>query len=98
MNYIADVMARIDHHRALTMRPPLRPAIVTAYAQLVLTTGEETTAQHVYDAWATVTVVARPDHPDLVPFAELTEENQARDQPHADMIRAVAGQLAQVTR
>ncbi len=64
------------------------------YAQLALTTGEATTLEDVHDAWAMWRAFSdRPDHPDLVWFAELPESTQAYDLPYRDAIRATAARL-----
>lgn len=85
-NYFTDVMdalaKRIGHQE---------PVLEAAYAQLVLTTGLGTTSEDVHTAWAAWRVNSdRPDHPDLLPFGELTPETQAYDDKYRDAIREVA--------
>jgi hypothetical protein len=90
VNYIALIINLLIDHRARAGRTPLKPEILRHYAQLVLTTGAGTTAAHIHDAWACATIADRPDHADIVVFTDLTEDNQARDEPHAEMVRAVS--------
>ena len=63
------------------------------YALLVLTTGVQTTARDVHNAWAAWRTVTRPDHPDLVPFSEFPEETKKHDIPYALVIQTVAAGL-----
>ena len=52
--------------------------------------GTETTLENVHDAWSTWRDATRPDHPSLVPFAELAPDVQELDRKYADAIREVA--------
>jgi hypothetical protein len=96
MNYVADVIARIIFVRAATGRRPLDPRLVRLYALLAMTTGVDTTTEHVHDAWAVFANDRENTHPDIIPFARLTPENQRRDDRHRDLIRGVARDLAAV--
>lgn len=70
--------------------PDCGPDLLGLYALLVLTTGEGTTLENVHDAWAVWREATRPDHPSLVPFADLAPEVQALDAKYRDAIREVA--------
>ena len=60
------------------------------YALLMRAKGVDTQWEDVHDAWSAWASAARPDHPALVPFEELTPEIQALDQPFLDAIREAA--------
>lgn len=60
------------------------------YALLMRAKGAGTQLEDVHDAWSAWASAARPDHPALVPFGELTPEIQALDQPFLDAIREAA--------
>lgn len=60
------------------------------YALLVLAKGEETTAEDVHNAWAAWAAIDRPWHAALVPFAVLSDDVQALDEPYVEAIRRVA--------
>lgn len=60
------------------------------YALLMRAKGVDTQLEDVHDAWAAWASAARPDHPALVPFEELTPEIQALDQPFLEAIREAA--------
>lgn len=65
--------------------------LVRMYALLVHVTGRYTSVRDVHDAWALWRCASTPDHPDLVPFGQLSPQVQAYDRPYCDAIRAVAG-------
>lgn len=73
------------------------PELVKVYTLLALVKGEQTTLIDVHDAWALWKMSTRPDHWSLVPFAELAEEVQAKDQRYVDGIHRAARRLAQRT-
>ena len=61
------------------------------YALLLRAKGTDTQLEDVHDAsWAAWASAARPNHPALVPFSELSPEIQALDQPFLDAIREAA--------
>lgn len=74
--------------------PGLDEDLCRLYAQLALVKGEETTMEDVHDAWALWRLRTRPDHPSIVPFADLSPEVQELDRPYAEAIRAVARSLS----
>lgn len=74
--------------------PNAEDDIVRLYALLTLTTGAATTMEHVHDAWSAWTVVRRPDHRSMIPFAELSPEVQEFDRKYMEVIHRVAAELA----
>lgn len=85
MTYAADIVRALGK-----LIPDCDPDLLRLYALLVLTTGEDTTLENVHDAWALARLATRPDHPDLVPFADLAPAIQAYDKPYQDAIRETA--------
>lgn len=84
MSYVTEVLDLLDEEL-----PGLSGDLADFYALLVLTTGEDTTNEHVHDAWSMYTSIKRPDHRSLIPFEELTEEVQELDSKYRDgIIRA----------
>ena len=67
-------------------------ALLRLYALLVHTTGVDTELRHVHDAWALWREQSRPEHPDLVEFAELSPEVADYDRPYMALIRHVAAE------
>lgn len=63
------------------------------YGVLALSKGEATTLEDVHHAWAAWCVNDRPYHVDLIPFAELTKEQQERDRKYMDAIHEVSRQI-----
>lgn len=61
------------------------------FAVLLRAKGTAVTAEDVHDAWSAWCVLRRPDHPALVPFAQLSPAARALDEPFAAAIRAAAG-------
>lgn len=88
-NYIDEVAARIGD-----LMPGKDIGLLRLYALLALTAGTRTTLENVHDAWAVWRAATRPDHPDLVPFAELAPHVQEHDRKHAEAVRAVAAARA----
>lgn len=73
--------------------PKLDSRLVALYAQLAVTTGQDTTLENVHDAWSIYTEAKNPSHKSLVKFVELTAETQAKDAPFKDAIVEVASTL-----
>ena len=84
-NYLSVITGRLA-----AKLPGCPTDLLRMYALLVLTTGTETTLENVHDAWSTWRDATRPDHPSLVPFAELAPDVQELDRKYADAIREVA--------
>jgi hypothetical protein len=62
--------------------------LLDLYTLLTLTTGENTTAKNVHDAWAIA--CKNPNHKSLIPFEELSTEVQQLDDFYVDAIKEVA--------
>lgn len=62
------------------------------YAVLLRVKGEGVSAEDVHDAWSAWMSTRDPDHPALVPFADLPLSTRAADEPYAVAIRAAASQ------
>jgi len=71
---------------------PDEPAddLLRVYAVLVLALGSAVRAEDVHNAWVAWMVPREPDHPALVPFADLDETTRNQDAPFARAIRTVA--------
>ena len=84
MTYIDDAINAVAEEL-----PGLPDRLTDLYALLCLTRGVNTTLRDVHDAWAIWRHQARPDHPAIVPFDELTPDVQELDRKYADgIIRA----------
>lgn len=64
--------------------------LLDLYTLLVLTRGEQCTCEDIHEAWAVARQRTRPEHPDLVPFSELSDEVRAYDVPFRDAVRIAA--------
>ena len=60
------------------------------YAVLALSTGENTTLEHVHDAWSAWRAYTMPNHKFIVWFKDLPESVQELDRPYAEAIQAAA--------
>jgi hypothetical protein len=60
--------------------------LLDLYTLLVLVRGRACTLADIHDAWAVARQRTRPEHPDLVPFEQLTGEVQAYDEPYRDAV------------
>jgi RyR domain len=94
VTYVQDVIAALAEHRRARGQRPLAHELLELYALLALTTGTDTTAWHVHDAWSIWEGRhGRADHWSIVPWLELSAEVAAKDEQYAAMIRDVAHQL-----
>jgi hypothetical protein len=94
VNYVVKIVDRLRAVVADAGGSLPSDRLTIAYALLVLTTGQATTLENVHDAWSTWRAFSdRPDHRDLVTFAELMPSAQVYDRPYRDAIRAVAAEL-----
>ena len=88
MNYIDNIIQR------LAVKLPGCPLdLFENYAQLVLTTGVNTTLKNVHDAWSIWQNKSKPNHKSLLPFEELSLEVQELDRKYAEAIIEVANEL-----
>lgn len=84
-------MSYADDARALlAARIEVPDELLDLYALLLLVRGEATTTEHVHDAWSLWQSRTDPQHRSVRPFAELSAEVQAMDEPYAEAIRATA--------
>jgi hypothetical protein len=91
VNYLDSVAARVESELAPTLRPDEGATdLYRFYALLVLVRGERTSLQNVHDAWSAWMAAQKPDHPALIPFAELRMEQQEQDRPYLEAILRVA--------
>jgi hypothetical protein len=91
MNYAEDAFRAMAKEMGYDEVPPEDVPLVLLYALLGLTVGEAVERVDVHDAWALWTVGRGiADHPSLVPFADLTPEVQALDDPYVEAIRRFA--------
>lgn len=63
------------------------------YAVLLLAKGKNVTSEDVHNAWAVWACEHEPDSRNLVPFKDLPEDVQHKDDPYAEIIRRIAEQL-----
>lgn len=84
-------MSYADDARALlTARIDVEDELLDLYALLLLVRGEATTTEDVHDAWSLWQSRTDPQHRSVRPFAELSAEVQAMDEPYAEAIREAA--------
>lgn len=88
-------MTYLDEARdALTEQlPNMHPKLLDLYALLVFVKGQEVTCGDVHNAWATWMRPDDPGHRCMVPFNELEDWAQDKDQVYVDAIKAVAARL-----
>lgn len=70
--------------------PNQSETIIGLYALLAMSKGTGTTMEDVHDAWAVWRAYTRPDHPDLIPFDQLTDEVKAYDEKYLIAIQRVS--------
>ena len=88
MNYIDALASEIESNLAEGDRPDRREQeLYRLYALLVLVKGTEVSLGDVHQAWSVWMVGDNPEHPALVPFDELSTEQQHQDSPYAVAIR-----------
>lgn len=74
------------------MLPDCDDTLLPHYAQLVHTTGIDTTPEDVHHAWAAWRITTEPDHADLLPWDHIGQAVRVLDVPYAVAVRAVAAQ------
>lgn len=93
MNYIDDLALKIEHELPVQLRPDDHSTeLYRLYGLLVLLKGEHCTLQDVHDAWSAWMTPQQPHHKALIPFPNLTAEQQEQDRPYLDAIQRVAKQ------
>ncbi len=88
-NYIGEITSRLA-----VWLPDCPPELLRLYALLVLVQGHCTSLEDVHDAWACWRAATRPDHPALIPFADLSPEVQELDRKYMEAIHLVAAEVA----
>jgi hypothetical protein len=91
MSYLDNIAAQIRQH----ISPELLPdrdvdQLFRFYAVLALTLGADVGPADVHDAWVAWMTPLEPDHPSLIPFADLSPDTQKQDDPFVRAIRQVA--------
>ncbi|GLY08286.1 hypothetical protein [Actinoplanes sp. NBRC 101535] len=89
LNYVQQITRDLT-----TQLPDCDTHLIGFYALLALTHGQDTTLEHVHDAWALWRISTRPDHPDLILFDQLTPEVQELDRPYMQAIHQAAARVA----
>jgi hypothetical protein len=64
--------------------------LLRSYAVLALALGEDVTNEDVHDAWVAWMAIREPEHPALVPVAQLDRATAEQDDPFVSAIRTVA--------
>jgi len=91
VNYIDKLAATIESNLTEDDRPGDRDTeLYRLYALLALVKGAEVTLADVHNAWSVWMAGDQPDHPALVPFAELDVAQRLQDEPYAIAIRQAA--------
>jgi hypothetical protein len=91
MNYVDQIAEQIKQALPRDLHPSENPeALFRLYAVLALTLGQEVEAEDVHDAWSAWMSQSNPDHESIVPFANLSVDVQAQDEPFAAAIREVS--------
>ena len=80
MNYVHKARA------ALAQRIDVEDDLLDLYTLLVFVTGTQTELVHVHDAWALWRNKTKSDHKSLVPFPQLTVEEQEKDREYVQAI------------
>lgn len=89
--------AQTAYDAANAAMPGENPDLIRLYTLLALVKGEDTTLEDVHDAWSLWRAHTSPDHPSIVPFAELEPHIQAYDVPYRDGIHAAADEIKETT-
>lgn len=66
----------------------LHPELLDLYTLLALSSGYATNREDVHNAWSLWVQRTRPDHPSLIPFADLDPEVQELDEKYVEAIHA----------
>jgi len=94
MNYLDQLAEEIEYQLLPKHRPPDHAIeLYRLYALLALVRGRQTTLENVHDAWSTWMCPQEPDHPSLVPFADLEADQQEQDRPYLEAILRACASL-----
>ena len=94
-NYMTRIRAIVDEELTASGHD-CDPVLVNYYTMLVLAVPGEITLEHVHDAWAMWRIDTRPDHQDLVPFRNLSDETAAYDIPFRDALMKAKARIGSV--
>jgi len=72
----------------LTNDTPRLDHLIDLYTLVAADRGIYIDRESVHNAWAVWIATTNPDHPDLIPFDQLTPDRQALDERYAAAIRA----------
>lgn len=98
MNYIDAIANAIRQALpADTIVPGDSNDLFRIYAVLALVRGEHVRIEDVHNAWAAWMSGIDPKHTSLIPFAELSTDIQAEDEPYVLAIRQVAKRIQRDT-
>jgi len=99
MNYLENEARRIrlsvEAHSGNSSNKSDDDLLFLVYALLARVKGAHTSLADVHDAWSVWMSTIDPSHPSLVPFAELSAETQAEDEPY---LRAILQSQAESAR
>lgn len=91
MNYIDSLARQIEQELLPEQRPDDYSAeLYRLYGLLVLLKGDSCTLENVHDAWSVWMSPQQPTHRALIPFSNLTKEQQEQDRPYLEAIQQVA--------
>ncbi|WP_456114847.1 DUF7701 domain-containing protein [Rubrobacter aplysinae] len=91
MNYIDQIAEQIKQALPKDLYPNEDSELLfRLYAVLALTLGQKVEAKDVHDAWSAWMSQSNPAHESIVPFANLSANVQAQDEPFVDAIRKVS--------
>lgn len=94
MNYLDGLAARIRAEIPDSAVPDRDTTpLFRSYAVLLLAKGQSVSFADVHNAWAAWMLATDGEHPALVPFDELSDEEAAADEPYVRAIRKVAQDL-----
>lgn len=94
MNYLELIAAEIQRTADPESTPPDEDlSLYRQYAVLLLTKGQAVTTEDVHNAWAAWASEYDAEHRHLIPFKELSLNEQLKDEPYVEAIKEVATSL-----
>lgn len=91
MNYLEEIASAIfaEAHPDEQLEVEQQP-LYLIYAVLALSVGKDVSTKNVHDAWAAWQTSAKPTHPSLRHYDELSPDVQLADEPYRKAIATVA--------
>jgi len=87
--YIDEIAKRIEASLDSKDRPKSNGhELYRLYALLALVKGRDVSLSDVHNAWSVWISASQPEHPALIPFEDLNEEQRMQDAPYAAAIRS----------